>query len=241
LDENEMKLIVMKKYGQKIYTRFLLYILLTNYFMSTFANRNSKKMNMAPMWDADGKLLPFNTFDDDNLGKAYRRQPLPMGQNGRVIGVSEIRGHELSMFTENNNRNDTFKKHALYGIQNRSPLSDLFFSKANMGRIQDLLRYRVYVASGGKYKIGPQSSIELEIIMKAMFLQHAKHLPSQMAEQINELNRLVVEYAWPKVLSEVEQYIEYCRDLENLPVPIDLPKNVSSKGTRTLSSVTSTF
>ena len=77
--------------------------------------------------------------------------------------------------------------------------------------------------------------------MRAMFLQYAKHMPTQLKEQVNELNRLVVEFAWPKVLSEVEQYIDYCKQLEMLPMPLDHPKNVSSAGTKTLSSVTTTF
>jgi len=198
---------------------------------------------MAPMWDADGKLLPFDASDDAmrGTGSEYKAGPIPQFQNGRVIGVAGVSGNQFDMFTENNNKDDTFKENALYGIQTRSPLSELFFSKYNMKRVQDNLRYRVYVASGGKYKIGPQDDTELQVIMRAMYLQHAKNLPNQLAEQVNELNRLVVEFAWPKVLSEVEQYIGYVKNLEYLPQLIPLPVNNSSKGTRTLRSVTTTF
>lgn len=198
---------------------------------------------MAPMWDADGKLLPFDESDDavTGVGSEYKEGAIPQFQNGRVIGVADITGNQFEMFTENNNNEDSFKKTALYGIQNRSPLSELFFSEYNMRRIQDTLRYRVYVASSGKYQIGPQDNTELSVIMRAMYLQHAKNLPNRLAEQVNELNRLVVEFAWPKVLSEVEQYIGYVKNLEYLPSPISLPVNVSSTGTRTLRSVTTTF
>lgn len=196
---------------------------------------------MTPMWDSDGKLLPFDPTDDAQRGVAYRTTPEPTFQNGRVIGVSGVAGNQFELFTENNNKGDTFKEYALQGTLNRSPLSDLFFSKFNMDRVQAQLRYRVFVASSGKYKIGKQSNTELEVIMRAIFLQYAKHLPNQLKEQVNELNRLVVEFAWPKILSEVEQYIFYTKDIENLPNPIPLPVNVSSAGTRTLSSVTTTF
>jgi hypothetical protein len=196
---------------------------------------------MAPMWDADGKLLPFNPQDDAQRGADYRSTPMPQFQNGRVIGVSGVAGNQFEMFTANNNKNDTFKEYALYGTLNRSPLSELFFSRYNMERIQSQLRYRVFVASGGKYMIGKQDNTELEVIMRAIILQYGKWLPNQLAEQVNELDRLVVEFAWPKILSEVEQYIGYIKNLEYLPNPIALPRNVSSKGTRTLSSVTTTF
>lgn len=195
---------------------------------------------MTPMWDSDGKLLPFSQ-NETEAGVPIDKNPIPQFQNGRVIGVSGVSGNQFKFFTENNNKNDTFKEYALYGVQTRSPLSELFFSNYNMRRIQDLLRYRVFVASGGKYKIGSQDNTELEVIMRAMYLQHAKNLPNQLKEQVNELNRMVVEYCWPKVLSEIEQYIEYCKNLEMLPNPIPRPINVSSKGTRTLSSVTTSF
>lgn len=196
---------------------------------------------MTPMWDSDGKLLPFDPKDDAQRGVAYRTDFEPQFQNGRVIGVSGVAGNQFELFTQNNNNDDSFKKYALSGTLNRSPLSDLFFSKFNMDRIQAQLRYRVFVASSGKYKIGKQSNTELEVIMRAIFLQYAKHLPNRLKEQVNELNRLVVEFAWPKILSEVEQYISYLDQLSVLPNPIPLPVNVSSAGTRTLSSVTTTF
>jgi hypothetical protein len=198
--------------------------------------------SMAPMWDMKGKLLPFDSQESSFPQSEYDESKLILPfQNGRVTNVANISGNQFEMFTENNNKHDNFKEYALYGIQNRSPLSELFFSKVNMKRIQDRLRYRVYIASGGKYNIGPQDDTELEIIMRAIYLQHAKNLPNQLKEQVNELNRLVVEFSWPKVLSEVEQYINYIKNLEYLPEPIPLPQNLSSKGTRTLSSVTSTF
>jgi hypothetical protein len=202
--------------------------------------RNQSRQ-MAPMWDADGSLLPFDSNHMNEPGIEYTSGPVPQFQNGRVVGVSDISGNKFNLFTENNNKDDSFKQYALQGIQNRSPLSELFFSNANTKRIQDQLRYRIYVASGGKYKIGPQSNIELEVIMRAIYLQHSKNLPNQLSEQVNELDRLVVEFSWPKMISEIEQHIEYCKNLEILPSPIPLPINVSNAGTRTLRSVTSTF
>lgn len=198
---------------------------------------------MAPMWNSDGKavtalspehtLMPFANVSD---------APVPQFQNGRVIGLSEVKGgNQFQMFTENNNNCNNAKDTILYGTQVRTPLSDAFFSKANMQCLQDGLRYRVFTASGGKYQIGEQDNTNLQIIMRAIYLLHGKFLDNRIREQITELNRHVIEYILPNLLSEVKQWIHFSDQIQQLPSLIDLPKNLSSKGTRTLASVTNTF
>ena len=163
-------------------------------------------------------------------------------KNGRVIGLSETKSDSNFQLMEvNNNKDDDAKKTILYGTQVRTPLSDTFFSNSNMNRLQEQLIYRVYVSSGGKYKIGKQSNTELQVIMRAMYLQYAKNLPYDIGKQINELNRHVVEFCLPKVISEIKQYLFYINDIQRLPAQIPHPINVSSAGTRTLKSVTTTF
>lgn len=204
---------------------------------------NNFNRTMGPMWGSDGNpvtaitpeqaLMPFASFSNT---------PVPQFQNGRVIGVSDIKsGNQFKMFTENNNNSDNAKETILYGTITRSPLSDSFFSKENMQAIQNMIRYQVYLASGGEYKIGEQDNTSLQVIMRAIYLQYAKHLPYNIKEQIYELNRQVVEFSLPKIMSEIKQYVHYVHQLETLPNPLELPKNLSVKGTRTLESVTSTF
>jgi len=198
---------------------------------------------MAPMWGADG--IPVSAITPEHALMPFAEvsnQPVPQFQNGRVIGVSNVKGgNQFKMFTQNNNNCNNAKETILYGTLTRSKLSDAFFSKKNMENLQDNLRYRVYVASGGEYQIGKQNNTDLTIIMRAIYLQYAKHLPTNITGQIRELNRQVIEFALPKVMSEVKQYIHYVRQLETLPAQIPLPINVSSSGTRTLASVTTTF
>ena len=193
---------------------------------------------MAPMWGADNNqvtsltqeqvLMPYASVSD---------QPIPQFQNGRVIGISGQSGNQFQMFTENNNNCNNVKDTILYGTWTRSTLSDSFFSKKNMDNLQDMLRYQVYIASGGKYQIGKQSNVELTVIMRAIFLQYSKSLPDQITEQIIELNRQVIDYILQPIISEIKQWIFYSQDIQKLPMPLELPKNLSSKGTKTLSSV----
>lgn len=164
----------------------------------------------------------------------------PQFQNGRVINVSEKPVEWYQLF-DNNEPNKDFANQALYGIQNSSPLSCAFFSKENVQLVNDMLRYNVYLKSNKKYIIGPQSAIDLEIVLRSVLLQHGRYLPYNIKEQVKELNSIAINYMTPQVLSEIEQYYGYLYQTETLPVPIELPKDMSSTGTELLRSVTSTF
>lgn len=167
------------------------------------------------------------------------QEVFPQFQNGRVININEKPTEWYQPF-DNNKPNDAFQSQALYGIQSDSILGKAFFSKANVKLINDMVRYQVFLRSDKKYLIGDQSAIDVEIIMRSMFLQHARHA-GQITEQIKELNMMVVNVILPRILSEIQQYIGYLHRVEQLPVPIERPRNMSSQGTRLLRSVTTTF
>ena len=203
---------------------------------------NASFKNIAPMWDANGCTvkgwsntfnMPFQNYNNNT--------PVEHFQNGRVTNISNNNTIPHSMTMAENNTNNTTKNTILSGTISRSPLSETFFSELNMKRLQDMLRFAVYKASGNKYVIGKQNTTDLIIIMRAMYLQYAKHLPTQLKEQVYELNNYVVDFSLHKILSEVKQYLYYVKDIQQLPIPLDHPKNLSSAGTRSLRSVTSTF
>jgi hypothetical protein len=161
-------------------------------------------------------------------------------KNGRVtLDSDNIK--DMKMIDHSNERMNNFQVEALYGIQETSQLNQLFFSKKNMDNIQNMIRYNVYLKSENKFIIDRQSDIELEIIMRAIYLQYSPNLPNQITEQIRYLNKLVCDWCVEQIIPEVQQYIGYMKEIEYMPVPIDLPLNLSSKGSRTLRSVTTTF
>ena len=71
-------------------------------------------------------------------------------------------------------------------------------------------------------------------IMRAMYLQYAKNNTFNIEGQINELNELIVKWAAPRIMSEIEQYNYYLNDISHLPIPLEQPMNMSSAGTRSL-------
>lgn len=160
--------------------------------------------------------------------------------NGRVTLDNDII-KDMKMIDGTNEKMKNFQVQALYGIQETSILNQLFFSKQNMNNIQDMIRYNVYLKTEKKFVIDKQSDIELEIIMRSIYLQHSPNLPNKIKEQIEYLNKLISDWCVEQIIPEVQQYVGYLSEIQYMPIPINLPINLSSKGSRTLRSVTTTF
>jgi len=161
-------------------------------------------------------------------------------QNGRVTlekGVVK----DIKMIDKELEKMNNFQVESLYGIQETSMLNHLFFSKKNMDIIQNMIRYTVYEKSDKKYIIDRQSDVELQVIMRSMYLQHSPNLPNKIKEQLEYLNKLVSDWSSEQILPEVLQYNGYIKEIVFMPIPIDLHVNLSSKGSRSLRSVTTTF
>jgi hypothetical protein len=161
-------------------------------------------------------------------------------QNGRVTLNNEYI-KDMNMIDKTGEKMNNFQVESLYGIQEQSQLNQLFFSKKNMDIIQNMIRYEVWNKTEQKYIIDKQSDIELQIIMRSIYLQHSPNLPNKIKEQIKYLNELVRDWCTEQIIPEVQQYYGYMKEVEYMPMPIDLPLNLSSKGSRTLRSVTTTF
>ena len=77
--------------------------------------------------------------------------------------------------------------------------------------------------------------------IKMLSDEDSLNLPNNIKEQIRYLNQLVVDWSVETIIPEVYQYYGYLKEIEFMPIPIDLPLNLSSKGSRSLRSVTTTF
>ena len=120
------------------------------------------------------------------------------------------------------------------GNWEETPVSKAFFSMANMNAIQNSIRREVYEKSREKqWVIGPQDIDELKIIMRALYLRYALNLPDNVQRQVEDLNRTVLDYAVPRIMSEVQYYFHYLDDISHMPVPIDRPMNMSGAGNKT--------
>ena len=152
-------------------------------------------------------------------------------RNGTVDIMDSRPGLSTPLFAQEKNQ-DSFNKEAVRNVHSQSRLNIEFFSQKNIDILQDYIRSEVYRKSGGEYTIGRQSDVELKIIMRSIYLQNAKHLPSDVAGQIRNLNKLVAIEAVPKIITNVEQYLGYKQKISNLPVPLARPQYLSSAGTK---------
>ena len=120
-------------------------------------------------------------------------------------------------------------------IQTQSVLSTAFFSEANQTILQNAIRYNVW--KNTSQIIGKQNSVQLQIIMRSIFLQFARHsVGVPIRDQVAQLNDRVLNYCLPEVISNVKQYMHYTEDVSQLPMPFDHAVNVSQKGSKTLST-----
>jgi hypothetical protein len=114
-------------------------------------------------------------------------------------------------------------RNATEGLWTDTPLSQAFFSEQNIQIIQNGIRAGIYKISNGQYMIGPQDCDSLKIIMRSVYLQHAANQPTNIPNQISELNKIVLNYCIQQVYSEAQGYIQYINDASTLVVPIAHP------------------
>ena len=159
-----------------------------------------------------------------------------------ILGVTNIEdlkssgnyGKMTSDDISESNTSDMFKN--LYG---ETLLTTLYFSKENIQNIQDIIKFLVH-----KYTnrvIDNQSPRELLVVMRSMFLTYSRHpkllteemsveerqsLLKEYTVEVNRLNGLVVDEIVPIIVSQLNSYLNYLRDVNN-PVR-ELPKAINT-------------
>jgi lantibiotic modifying enzyme len=120
------------------------------------------------------------------------------------------------------NQTSSFRD-AMTGNWYDTSLSNAFFSSQNIKIIQNGIRAGVYKKSNNQYVIGEQNGDELKIVMRSVFLQYSKNLPTNISEQIAALNKTVLDYTISQVFGEAQGYMTYKKDASTLVVPIAHP------------------
>jgi hypothetical protein len=147
--------------------------------------------------------------------------------NGRVnIALPEDKDARFKMFERINSRNQSNSYYeALTGNWEWNPLANAFFSAENMQIIQNGIKAGVYSLSEKKLVVPNQNTDTLKIIMRSTYLQYAEHYPNAIAEQVERLNNIVLEYAIPSVYNEAIGYMKYVQDQSTLVLPMERPLN----------------
>lgn len=117
-------------------------------------------------------------------------------------------------------------------IHQATSLTESFFSSENVELIQNTLIKRIY--DNYSFVISRQSDMNLQIIMRSIYLQYGKNLPCMIKEQVLELNEEVYKECIKIIVPNIQQTIGYRRDLSQLPTTMNRAVNVNSRGTKTL-------
>ena len=109
------------------------------------------------------------------------------------------------------------------GLWDETKLSTIFFSQGNIQILQNGIRAGVYKKSNGQYTIGEQDCDSLKIVMRSVFLQHSTNQSAHISSQVEELNKMVLNFCIQQVYSEAQGYMKYIDDASTLVVPIAHP------------------
>jgi hypothetical protein len=143
--------------------------------------------------------------------------------NGRIDLTNETYGTPLflqdKIVTDDKTNYYTTIKHTLQPTN----LSQLFLSYQNINIIQNGIKAGVYRMSNKKYIIDRQSNDVLNSIMSSIFLEFSLHQPDNITKQIEDLNKIVIDYCVPKIYGEIKGYIQYKYDASTLVVPLENP------------------
>lgn len=112
----------------------------------------------------------------------------------------------------------------------RSPLSETFFSNANLEYLQKAIIESVKKDTG--YTIGRQNDMDLYNLMKKVYTDYVVTDTSDVAPQVSKMNSVVVAEATRTIKSAVIADLMYLKDISTLPVPPEIPKSTSIYGLR---------
>ena len=154
--------------------------------------------------------------------------------NGRVFFDISENAPTYELYSNSNKEHNKVDNTLNYTLEDTG-LSRLYFSKENLDNIQKDIRETVYTLTANDkdpildnvkpVAIGRQNDLQLQIIMRSIFLQYAKHNNDDIAGQIRELNDLVIREAVPDIITNLKQYLGYSADIQRAPQLMDRAQN----------------
>lgn len=118
------------------------------------------------------------------------------------------------------------------------PVGQVFFSEQNIKRLQKMIKNEIYHKTNKKFILEEdQSDDDLLIAMRAVYQLHGAFINNKIVHQVKDLNKKLVDYVVPDMITQIKQYYGYLKDVNEPLKPIDRPMNVSNAGRKTLPSI----
>lgn len=183
-----------------------------------------------------------------SLGTAYASYYEPynekLTQNTTQFDFNSIKYSPFSneIYQEHKPFNSTTTTVGMKNVFVDDPVGEIFFSPANIHRIQKQIKKSIYENTNHKYMLEEdQDESDIIVTMRAMYQEHGKYRKDAPIRQVKTLNKKVVEFVVPDMITEIKQYYGYLKDINEPLKPIARPMNVCNAGRRTLPSITTTW
>lgn len=161
------------------------------------------------------------------------------GKINELYSLNDLKKSPFLFIQEHNQKNKNIAKTALSGLQENNSLAILYYSDENIRRIQKKIKEEVYIRTKKKFKLAEdQDENDLQIAMRAVYFNEAKFLPTNLVRQVKELNKKVVDYVIPDIITNIKQEYGYLRDINESLKPMIRPTNLNN-GKQLLPSITS--
>jgi hypothetical protein len=158
-------------------------------------------------------------------GRVFFEQNYPQ-YNLFTGGDNNNNSNNNSNNNNNNNNNNNGISESISHTQEATPLSQQYFSSRNLNLVQNNIIQTIRLKG---FDIGRQDDLQVQIIMRSIFLSFSKNLYQDIQQQINKLNEMVVEEAVKKIIPEIKQYIQYIKDISTPRHIISHSQHISSK------------
>lgn len=131
--------------------------------------------------------------------------------NGRLFFTPQDNTKSYELFEDQNKEKCSVDN--LFTNQEKTPLSTKYFSKENLDKIQNKIIESVFNESKGEFKIGRQSDLQLQIIMRSIYLTYGRNKNTHVNHQVAELNNKVLSEALKSILPNIKQFLHYKKDI----------------------------
>lgn len=191
--------------------------------------------------------MNYSTFETSQ-SKNYNNFNITVdGKKNWNLDLSKNSNNPQTKYCNKKNNVKLAMKGTTYGLSgNPDGVSDgmtlLFYSPDNIKRIQKMIKEEVTKRTFGKFKLmADQREEDVLVVMRGVYLGNTKFLPNQIVRQVKLLNKLVIDFVVPDIITNIKQAYSYIEDINKPLEPIMRPLNVNNAGRKLLPSLTTVW
>ncbi len=173
----------------------------------------------------------FTVPHDYLLQEDIQQNPdIPLSEDNKYSYINNTTN--ITGFKPTRSITETYQIYQYRCSTTMTPFMKLFFSKQNMINIQNEMKFEIYNRSNGRFIINTQDPQELGIVMESMYHQYSAKPVEEclFKKEIARMNRIVLNYCVPNVLSAIEMQNGYLKKITDDITGVITPEYTSNRG-----------